>query len=537
MYASYFGFKESPFNLTPDPRYLFLSTYHREALDHLLYGINDRKGFIAITGGIGTGKTTLSRALLERLDESVKSALIFNSFISDTELLEIVNQEFGIDLDSSVETKKEYIDTLNQFLLKTFGQGGNAVLLIDEAQNLSLPVLEQIRMLSNLETEKEKLIQIVLVGQSELKELLAHPSLKQLNERVMVRYELRSLDRKDVQGYVEHRLVVGGGRGDLRFTTGALKEIYRYSRGNPRRINAVCDRSLLVAYAKDEFTISRGTVRKAIQDIRGNPEPQMGARFWPRKLGKLLPVLVALLIILAGFSLWIHRGDILMTFLGGETVHFPIRHSKETIAIPVLERKKASLFLDDQASIAGLFKLFRDRDDKNQYAEDTVHVGLFPFSTELKKYAMFKKPFRILLNDPGPSESLGTLSPGSPADTVSSPRYLLIREITADGAVVIDAEGRDNRVERAFLESRQGRRVCWVYPYENRDTTLVRGMIGPGILKVQQTLKQIGYPVEPTGIFDDPTFQDIKKFQAHFGLRPDGIVGRRTKALLYQVSD
>jgi len=537
MYASYFGFKENPFNLTPDPRYLFLSTYHREALDHLLYGINDRKGFIVITGGIGTGKTTLSRALFERLDESIKSALIFNSFISDTELLEIVNQEFGIDPDSSVKTKKEYIDKLNQFLLKTFSTGGNAVLLIDEAQNLSLPVLEQIRMLSNLETEKEKLIQIVLVGQSELRELLAHPSLRQLDERVMLRYELRSLDRKDVQGYVEHRLVVGGGRGDLKFTTDALKEIYRYSRGNPRRINAVCDRSLLVAYTKDEYTISKGTVRKADKDIGGNLAAEMGARFWPKKLGRLLPVLVVLFIILAGFSIWFHRGDSLKTFSGEEAVYFPVPHTKETIAVPVPERKEASLLLDDHESIAGLFKLFRDSDDNNQYADDRVHVGLFPFSTELKNYSMFKKPFRILLDDPEPSESPGTVSPVSRADTVPSPRYLLIQEITADGAVVIDAEGRDSRVNRAFLESHQGQRVSWVNPYENKNFTLVKGMIGPSIVEVQQTLKQIGYPVEPTGIFDEPMFQNIKKFQAHFGLRPDGIVGRRTKALLYQVSE
>ena len=537
MYASYFGFKENPFNLTPDPRYLFLSTYHREALDHLFYGINDRKGFIVITGGIGTGKTTLSRALLERLDESIKSALIFNSFISDTELLEIVNQEFGIDLDSSVKTKKEYIDKLNQFLLKAFSAGGNAVLLIDEAQNLSLAVLEQIRMLSNLETEKEKLIQIVLVGQSELRELLAHPSLKQLDERVMVRYELRSLDRKDVQGYVEHRLVVGGGRGDLRFTTGALREIYRYSRGNPRRINAVSDRSLLVGYAKDEFIISKATVRKAVKDIRGNLASETGARFWPKKLGRLLPVLVVLFIILAGFSIWIHRADILITFSEEETVYFPMPHSKDTIVVPVPGRKEVSLFLDDQASIAGLFKLFRDRDGKDQYAEDGVHVGLFPFNTELKNYTMFKKPFRVLLDDPGSSGSPGTVSPGSPSDTVSSPRYLLIQKITADGAVVMDAEGKDNQVDRAFLESHQGQRVSWVYPYENKNFTLVKGMIGPSIVEVQQTLKQIGYPVETEGIFDDPTLESIKKFQAHFGLRPDGIVGRRTKALLYQVSE
>ncbi|MFB0532152.1 MAG: ExeA family protein, partial [Desulfatiglandales bacterium] len=251
MYTSFFGFKENPFNLTPDPRYLFLSTYHKEALDHLLYGINERKGFIAITGGIGTGKTTICRALLSQLEESIKSALIFNSFISDTELLEIINQEFGIDGDMAVSTKKEYIDKLNQFLLKTFSLGGNAVLLIDEAQNLSHNVLEQIRMISNLETEREKLIQIVLVGQFELNELLASSSLRQLNERIMVRYELRPLDREDVQGYVEHRLVVGGGRGNVRFTNGALKAIYESSQGNPRRINAICDRALLAAYARD----------------------------------------------------------------------------------------------------------------------------------------------------------------------------------------------------------------------------------------------------------------------------------------------
>ena len=158
MYTSFFGFKENPFNLTPDPRYLFLSPYHKEALDHLLYGINERKGFIAITGGIGTGKTTLCRALLSHLDATTKSALILNAFISDLELLKAVNQEFGLQMGPEPLSKKDYIDTLNQFLLKNFGRGGNAVLLVDEAQNLSHAVLEQIRMLSNLETEREKLI-------------------------------------------------------------------------------------------------------------------------------------------------------------------------------------------------------------------------------------------------------------------------------------------------------------------------------------------------------------------------------------------
>ena len=227
MYTSYFGFKENPFSLTPDPNYLYLSHCHKEAFDHLLYGINERKGFIVITGGIGTGKTTLCRALLGTLDSPTKTALIFNAYISDMELLRTINQEFGIDTGMAGQSKKDYIDSLNQFLLDTFSQGGNAVLLIDEAQNLSHTVLEQIRMLSNLETEKEKLVQIVLAGQSELGELLSSPALRQLDERIMVRYDLKPLNKRDVQGYVEHRLVAGG-KGNERFTKSALEAIYAY---------------------------------------------------------------------------------------------------------------------------------------------------------------------------------------------------------------------------------------------------------------------------------------------------------------------
>ncbi|HUT70446.1 MAG TPA: AAA family ATPase [Desulfatiglandales bacterium] len=537
MYTSYFGLKENPFNLTPDPRYLFLSTYHKEALDHLLYGINDRKGFIAITGGIGTGKTTLSRALLGQLDESVKSALIFNSFISDTELLEMVNQEFGIKTDSKAKTKKGYIDKLNRFLLKSFTTGGNAVLLIDEAQNLSLPVLEQIRMLSNLETEREKLIQIVLVGQSELKELLANPSLKQLDERIMVRYELKPLDQKDAQGYVEHRLVVGGGRGNLNFTGSALREIYRYSQGNPRRINAVCDRALLVAYAKDEFSISRGTIRKAIDDMRGGLSSEVRAHCGPRRIWRLLPVLVALLVVLLGLFGWMHRGDIAKIFSAEQAVYLPVPESSEQTAVPIPKREKVSVFLDEQASLAGLFRFFEERADRNHYADGAVHVGLFPFTTELEKYRMFRKPFRILLQDPGLGGSQSTASAGKPSSLVPSPGYLLIHEITAQGALVVDAEGNLSPVSRDFLEINRGQKVSWVYPYENQHLTLVKGMGGPSVLNMQQTLKRIGYPVEPTGIFDKQTVRNIKQFQTFFGLKPDGIVGPRTKALLYMVSE
>ena len=231
MYKSFFGFKEKPFNLTPDTRYLYMSPYHKEALDHLVYGINERKGFIAITGGIGTGKTTLCRTLLGNLDASIKSAQIFNSFISETELLSAINREFGIKSETPDGSRKDYIDALNRFLLENHTNGGNAVLLIDEAQNLSPKVLEQIRMLSNLETEQEKLLQIILVGQLELAELLASPSLKQLDERITVRYNLMPLDRKEIKSYIEHRLIVAGGHGGVKFTRSACNRIMHFLMG------------------------------------------------------------------------------------------------------------------------------------------------------------------------------------------------------------------------------------------------------------------------------------------------------------------
>jgi general secretion pathway protein A len=311
MYASFFGFRENPFNLTPDPRYFFLSPYHKDALDHLLYGINERKGFIAITGGIGTGKTILCRVLLSYLDASTKSALIFNASISDMELLKTINQDFGIEMDQGATGKKDYIDALNHFLLKNFSHGHNAVLLIDEAQNLSHNVLEQIRMLSNLETEREKLIQIVLVGQSELKELLAAPSLRQLNERIMVRHDLKLLDYGDTKRYVEHRLVVAGGQGNVRFTDGVFRKIYTYSQGNPRRINTVCDRVLLVAYLKGKHTVSKGMVGRAVEELRKDMgiEPLLSDWSWKRALSSAL--LLLLLIMVAGFAGWKLRGNIL----------------------------------------------------------------------------------------------------------------------------------------------------------------------------------------------------------------------------------
>jgi general secretion pathway protein A len=284
MYTSHYKLRENPFSLTPDPKYLFLSRQHREALNHLIYGIKEKKGFIVVTGGIGTGKTTLSRALLSGMDPSVETALIFNSYLSDMELLEVINQEFQIPLTEVERTKRRYIDALNAFLLANHRAGKNAVVLIDEAQNLSRNVLEQIRMLSNLETETEKLLQIVLVGQPELRDLLVQPSLRQLNERISVRYHLDALLEDDVPDYIVHRLTVAGNTGHLSFAGDAFGKIYDFSRGNPRRINILCDRALLIAYTGNRLEIDSKIVKLAIKDLKSS-DVKKGTLFARRRKG------------------------------------------------------------------------------------------------------------------------------------------------------------------------------------------------------------------------------------------------------------
>jgi len=265
MYEAFYGFKEKPFTLTPDPKYLYPSRAHREALDHLLYGIREREGFIVITGDVGTGKTTLCRAILSQLEEGTTTAVILNPVLSEDELLRAILHDFG--LTGAGRTKNELIAELNEFLLRTITAGRRAVLIVDEAQNLSRGLLEQIRLLSNLETERDKLIQIALVGQLGLLKHLASPELKQLNQRVSVRYRLEPLSYQETCQYVYHRLMVAGGTTGLTIAPGALRAIYQHSRGIPRLINLAADRTLLRGFTEQSRQITRRTATAGIKSL------------------------------------------------------------------------------------------------------------------------------------------------------------------------------------------------------------------------------------------------------------------------------
>ncbi len=272
MYASYFGLKHEPFSIAPDPRYLFMSERHREALAHLLYGLGAGGGFVLLSGEIGTGKTTVCRLFLEQVPPNCNVAYIFNPKLTVAELLQSICDEFHIAVRSREgvpPTVKDYLDPLNEFLLQAHAAGRNNVLIIDEAQNLSAEVLEQLRLLTNLETSERKLLQIILIGQPELRSMLARPELEQLAQRVIARYHLGALTPGETEHYVRHRFEVAGLSRPLPFERKALRRVHELSRGVPRRINLLCDRALLGAFANTQAAVDRKTVEKAAAEVFG----------------------------------------------------------------------------------------------------------------------------------------------------------------------------------------------------------------------------------------------------------------------------
>jgi general secretion pathway protein A len=330
MYEKYYGLKEKAFSLTPDPSFLFLNKRSKDALDQILYGIERREGFALIVGDVGTGKTTLCWALLDRLArKNIRTALIQNSMLSETDILKSILQDLGVspeehqgrlELDGINEkpkklfdadwmeqlSKKQLIDRLNMFLAARAQEDVFTVLIVDEAQNVSTTLLEQLRLLSNLETAKKKLLQIIFVGQLELDQKLKSFSMRQLNQRISVRFETKTLSREDTERYIRHRLVMAGGAPRLRFSRRAFRSIWRHSLGYPRLINLICDRSLLNGYTERSSVITPKLVRKAALNLQGKED--VGAKSSHGWFRRMLPFFVPVLLLIFALCFMVYRG-------------------------------------------------------------------------------------------------------------------------------------------------------------------------------------------------------------------------------------
>lgn len=490
MFEKYFGLDENPFNLTPDPKYLFFSDVHKEALSHLKYGIDERKGFILITGEVGAGKTTLCRLLLTTLPSTIKTGLILNPSLSDIELLQTINQEFGIA--STYDTKKALLDELNNFLLNIRSKGDNAVLIIDECQNLSPDALEQIRMLSNLETEKEKLLQIVLIGQPELKIMLATPRLKQINDRITVRYHMGLLNKSDTKDYINHRLIVSGSHGDIKFTRGAVDEIYKFSSGLPRRINSACERSLLIAFTKGTNTITGNMAKQSIKEVTGDIKIHT-----PYK--KIMAAVSLAAVAVTAFFLYQPLLTLISNNTGIAGVH---ENSLPKVTVEKIPAKKYSWVINDYRKAFDSLKLLPGMENC-----DSI-LNLHPSADFLIN---IKRPL------------IASVWGG----------YCIIKQIKDNNVeIYINESNQASLPFEEFSKIYQGHAVA-VYKKNPVKETFSISSRNPAVKEIQEKLLSIDYiSIIPDGVYGIETADGIEKLQEICGLKKDGIAGSETLALI-----
>ena len=390
IYDKFFGLRAEPFGVTPDPRFLYMSKRHEDALAHLNFGISENKGFVMLTGEVGAGKTTLVRYLLDNMSSDTHTSLIINPMVDPLELLKLINHDFGVACSGN--TQKDHLDALNNFLLEAFSKNEKAVLVIDEAQELSLESLEFIRLLSNLETNTKKLLQVILVGQPELKRIVSSEPLRQLDQRIAVRYHLGPLDLNDAVLYINHRLKIAGG-GMVTFPSGGIKLIYRYSHGIPRLINLACDRTLLLSYSEGRIKIETSTVKKAIKDLTSFDHRG--------KMGFLKPAIVSmaiLVLVIAAYQNVSHEENYLAkisSMLSGVKTEGEFYKSDEIYMVSKGELSEAACILN-LLGIWGEKELKGDADVGSEPGRRGYSV--YRFGNDLDKAAKFNIPCILHLN-------------------------------------------------------------------------------------------------------------------------------------------
>lgn len=515
MYLDYYGLKESPFSITPDPRYVFLSERHRDALAHLLYGVGKggSGGFVQLTGEVGTGKTTLCRLLLEQLPEDTRVALILNPKLSPIELLETMCEEQRIDIDGKRGSQKALVDALNTYLLDAYAQGLRVVLIVDEAQNLSIEALEQIRLLTNLETPTQKLLQIILLGQPELRDVLAQTQLRQLSQRITARYHLEPLDAEETGAYVRHRLAVAG-LARVPFSRLGLRALYQRSGGVPRLINIVADRALMAGFAHEQSSLGERAVQRAADEALPG-----SARYWWRRYGRWLLVPVVLLLV-GGALWWLSRQH------AAPVVHQdqPAVAGSARMATPATEIQQRMATVSDSASAAWaqLLARWQVRSAEASVAQAArCPASIFPGfdclggSGTLEQVKRFDRPLVLELVS---------------AQGDTKQRALLLG--VGAKVVRINYAGTTYDIARAqFSQLWTGNfQVAFRLPADVPQTMQL-GDAGPGVGWVTEQLAHSdGGAASSVGpaYFDAKLEARVRRLQRGYGIRADGIVGPET---------
>jgi general secretion pathway protein A len=588
MYNQFFGFKERPFQLVPNPAYFFLSKSHEEAMAHLIYAIAQGDGFVEITGEVGTGKTTLCRAFLENLGPETEVAYVFNSKLDSIQLLKAINDEFGIT--SETDNVKELIDNLNAFLLQKKAEGKRVIAVIDEAQNLSHDVLEQLRLLSNLETTTSKLLQIVLVGQPELAEMLDSHELRQIAQRITLSCHLSPLGFKETRGYIRHRLHVASSKPGAAFTRSACRAIYKYSGGIPRLINIACDRALLAGFGLNRTKITGGIAKASIRELagRGNLKSlgfQVGRRnpyLVVSSVALLMTILylVSLGIILYGPRDLLHHKMIEPTDTERPKVTQkvpPFRKQEEKLASAAgLNREGEMLSKNDQTGREGdegLQKndLVPSREPGRAGAEMPLADVLKEMDPKSSRTMALKAALQLWYEHPEVSPwlegleddqaffRLGAKQNGLQIQRIEGDvslirklkypailefripggerrRYLALTRINEEG-VALSRESKEGTIEADLDEIRPyWSRVAYVVwrDFLNYPGSISPNAPGDSVVALKMLLHDLGYhDIEMNPSYDNRTVETVKKIQEGHGLDADGIVGPLTKMVLY----
>jgi general secretion pathway protein A len=536
VYTEFFGLNEKPFAITPDPRYLYMSTRHTDALAHLIYGISESGGFIQLTGEVGTGKTTLIRSLLEQLPAKAEIALILNPQLSTLEFMQVICQELRTGTLPRDDSVRARIDALNTHLLRAYAEGRRVVLIVDEAQTLSPELLEQVRLLTNLETPKKKLLQIILIGQPELRDLLERPEMRQLAQRITGRYHLEPLSKGDTAVYVRHRMRVAGAQSDV-FKASAIRRLYKRSRGIPRLINVVADRALLAAYTRDQRIVDGGIVDRAASEVFG--ARRLGRRWWPW-VGAGVG---ALAFALATTNLWqtsaqrAAPGDtaaaapVAVAVPGALALPAGAGRSSTTGDTASLADSPTALTLasliadpefvaDRERAIGELVSLWGGRYDsaRGKACEQAEKQGLLCLEQQKGSLSELRR-----LNWPAILELV---------DERGTQHSLVVASLDHEAAQVI-ANGKAFKLPLAELTYYwYGDHLLLWRPAVAGGKDLLPGMTDIGVIWLRETLARIrgeAPPVDASQVYDAELEARVRKYQREKMLNVDGIVGARTQ--------